>query len=60
MATVDENRQLDRSGPADVVDGVKGRPDGPPAVEDVVDEHHDGAVDASRGDVGGLERPGRS
>ena len=59
VAAVDEDGELDRSRPPDVVERVERRPNRASAEEDVVDEHHDRAVDPAGGDVGALERAGR-
>ena len=56
MAAVDQDRQLHRSGPAEVAQGVEGRPDGAPGIEHVVDEDDDGVVDATARHHGALER----
>src|SRR6266851_7313893 len=45
MASVDEHRQLDRAGPAEVEQRVHRGPCCPSAVDNVVDEHHHLAVD---------------
>src|SRR5262245_25828204 len=51
MAAVDQDRQLDHRGPAEVDDGVQGGPDGAAREEHVVDEDDGLALDAER-DVG--------
>ena len=52
MAAVDHDGELDGAGPAEVVEGVQGGPDGASGEEDVVDQHHhpSGQVDRDVGD----------
>ena len=58
MAPVDHDGQLDGPGPAEVVQGVQGGPDGAAGEEDVVDQHHHLAGQVDR-DVGhGLGQDG--
>ena len=58
MAAVDEHRQLDDAGPAEVAQRVQGRAHRAAGVEDVVDQDDQGAVDAAVGDRGVLQGPG--
>jgi hypothetical protein len=60
MATVDQDGELDRPGPPDVVQRRERRPHGAPGEQHVVDQDHEAAVDALRWDVGGLEGAGRA
>ena len=52
VAAVDEDRELDRAGPAELGERVHRGADGAARVEHVVDEHHDPAGDVD-GDLGG-------
>ena len=58
VAPVDHDGQLDGPGPAEIVEGVQGGPDGAAREEDVVHEHHDlpGQVDRDVGDRLGQDR----
>ena len=58
VTAVDQHGELDRPRPAEVAERVQGRAHGPAGVEHVVDEDHDLAVDARRGNRGVTERPG--
>ena len=49
VAAVDHDGELDGAGPAEVVEGVEGGPDGPPREEDVVDQHDHPAGQVDRG-----------
>lgn len=52
MTPVDEDRELHRTGPADVAQGVEGGADRASREQDVVDEHDQPALDALAGDLG--------
>ena len=54
-----QDRETDRSGPAQLRQGVEGGADGPAGVEHVVDEHDDLVVDPGLGDAGAVCRPRR-
>ena len=60
VPAVDEHGELDRPGPADVVERVERGPDGAAAEEHVVDEHDDGVVDAARPGCRWLRARGRA
>src|SRR2546428_12123332 len=47
VAAVDEHRQLDPGGPAEVDDLVERGPDGAPGIENVVDQDHGASVDGA-------------
>ena len=57
VATVDEDRQLNRAGPADVAECIQGRAHRASGVEDVVDEDDQCLVDAALRDGRVLEGP---
>ena len=48
VTTVDENRQPDGAGAAEILQGVHGSRDGAARVKHIVDEHHRGSVDGRR------------
>ena len=48
MSPVDQNREADGPGSAEVENGVERGPDGSPRVQNVVDQHHDAPVDIDR------------
>ena len=56
MAAINQDRELDRPWPAEVGEGIEGRPDGPSRIENVVDEDDDLVVHAA-GQFGATHRP---
>lgn len=48
VASIDQDRESNRSGPSEVVEGVERRSDGSAGVEDVIDEHDDPVSDVVR------------
>lgn len=58
MATVDEHRELHRSGTAEVLERVERGSGGPPGEEHIVDKDHATRVKAPRGNLGVADRPG--
>ena len=54
VAPVDQYGQLDLAGPAQIVQGVEGGPDGAPGEQHIVDQHHIFAANVHR-KAGGLD-----
>jgi len=59
VAAVDQDGQLHGPGPAEVGEGVQGRPHRPPGEQDVVDEHDEPAIHPAGRQVGLLQSPRR-
>ena len=57
VAAVDQDRQADPRGPAEVADRVQGRADGPAREQDVVDQHDLRPVDVERDLGAAQDRP---